>query len=540
MDSSLPLQAANPSGQRRTMAVALAGQWQNNGKRRRRTALLPAGTGLWRAEGTAVAGGDPRTPNLVLRYIREEERRESREEFAAAVVRTGRQLGDTQLACDARLVARWEDGEVSRPRPVYQRVLAALTGRPFDQLGFLRRNAIELPWPDGLSPARLSLQDSKDRQPPTGSETASGNPPGSQDSAEALLLAATPGTLEEVLAMWDQIVGRRDLLARAGPAAGAALLASALPGALRSAGGTRPEVYAAHAALTDSYRQLDNLAGPLSVYHQVTGHHAQLSSWLDHAATPDEVRQVAALTADSGDLLAWLHFDLDDYAQAVTQYRESAEAARYINDTSLHAYLTGRLARTLSECRHHQDALAVADAAERIAGTSAAPAVRSWLAVTRSFDHARLGNETASRRDLDTAASLLARAEAIGEPAPGYIAFYGQEHLRKWAGHSMLALAASQPGLAAEGSRAVEQALREWPPAAVRESAELLAAVASARLAQREVDEAARLAGQAHAVARSTGSRRNLRAVTELRVWMRPFAGTRAVRELDERVRAGE
>ena len=99
-----------------------------------------------------------KTPNLLLRHLRETERRESREEFAAAVAEAGRQLGDKHLACDARLVARWEDGDVECPRPAYQRALAALTGRPFDQLGFRLRNAIEVPSTEDLAPDRLSLR----------------------------------------------------------------------------------------------------------------------------------------------------------------------------------------------------------------------------------------------------------------------------------------------------------------------------------------------------------------------------------------------
>jgi hypothetical protein len=108
-------------------------------------------------KGTTVGTGRAKTPNLVLRHVREVERRESREEFAAAVVNAGRQLGDSHLACDARLVARWEDGDVECPRPAYQRALAALTGRPFAALGFRPRNAIEVPSPDELAPERLSL-----------------------------------------------------------------------------------------------------------------------------------------------------------------------------------------------------------------------------------------------------------------------------------------------------------------------------------------------------------------------------------------------
>ncbi|MGN9845079.1 hypothetical protein ACTMTI_43845 [Nonomuraea sp. H19] len=98
-----------------------------------------------------------KTPNHVLRRIREEERRESREEFARALVAIADTIGEHGLACDARLVARWEDGEVGRPRPAYQRALEALTGRSFDQLGFRPRNAIEVPSQDALAPERLSF-----------------------------------------------------------------------------------------------------------------------------------------------------------------------------------------------------------------------------------------------------------------------------------------------------------------------------------------------------------------------------------------------
>lgn len=81
-----------------------------------------------------------RRPNRVLRAIRETERRQSREEFAADLNRRARAMGEN-VSCDARLVARWEDGEVASPRPVYQRVLAAETGHDYLRLGFHPRSA---------------------------------------------------------------------------------------------------------------------------------------------------------------------------------------------------------------------------------------------------------------------------------------------------------------------------------------------------------------------------------------------------------------
>ena len=142
------------------MAVAWAQRWQIvPGPMRTVPSGAAAAPDGQRRRGRAgpVTTGKVKTPNELLRYIREQERRESREEFAAAVAEAGRQLGDHHLGCDARHVAR-EDGEVECPRPAYQRALAALTGRPFDQLGFRPRNAIEVPSTEDLAPGKLSLR----------------------------------------------------------------------------------------------------------------------------------------------------------------------------------------------------------------------------------------------------------------------------------------------------------------------------------------------------------------------------------------------
>lgn len=56
-----------------------------------------------------------RRPNDVFRRHREHVRQESRDGLARAVVAEGERLGE-HVACDARLVARWETGSVARPR----------------------------------------------------------------------------------------------------------------------------------------------------------------------------------------------------------------------------------------------------------------------------------------------------------------------------------------------------------------------------------------------------------------------------------------
>ncbi|HSA48781.1 MAG TPA: Twin-arginine translocation pathway signal [Yinghuangia sp.] len=59
---------------------------------------------------------------------------QSRKEFAADLAATAAELGEN-VGVDARLVAKWEDGETGRPRHVYRRLLVELTGCTEDELG---------------------------------------------------------------------------------------------------------------------------------------------------------------------------------------------------------------------------------------------------------------------------------------------------------------------------------------------------------------------------------------------------------------------
>src|SRR6266851_421656 len=79
-----------------------------------------------------------RVPNVALRRVREEERHESRSEFADALARVARKLGEPVTPSE-RYIARLEDGEVRYPNPAYRRVLMELCGRPISELGFTRQ-----------------------------------------------------------------------------------------------------------------------------------------------------------------------------------------------------------------------------------------------------------------------------------------------------------------------------------------------------------------------------------------------------------------
>jgi hypothetical protein len=92
-----------------------------------------------------------------LRWHREHERQETREEFAEAVNKLARGLGEN-VGCGERLVARWEDGEIRSPRPVYRRVLAAL-GAPLP-------TAIPATWRRDALPPSVVDEDEREEDDP--------------------------------------------------------------------------------------------------------------------------------------------------------------------------------------------------------------------------------------------------------------------------------------------------------------------------------------------------------------------------------------
>ncbi|MEV6987321.1 hypothetical protein AB0M95_39525 [Sphaerisporangium sp. NPDC051017] len=341
--------------------------------------------------------------------------------------------------------------------------------------------------------------------------------------------------LEEILRSWDELMRRRDIFTLTGGMAVTALAPTL------TAGLSLPEfdrsLYATCAQLTATYRRLDNLLGPYAVYDHAIAHHQRLTTWLQHATKQGERKHLSVLTVDAGGLTSWLLLDLEQYDRAFALARQAVAVARdhdHDHDTGRQAYLVGRMSRILFECSRYQDALELADEAVQLAGTKAAPAVLSWLAVTRAYIHACLNNDRACREDLDMAARLLQRA--AGEPVEDYLAFHDQGHLYKMQGLCLLKLGEHSAKAVGEGRHAIDRAFEVWPQTAVRASAEVLAARASARLAQREIPQAASLTGQAYTIAMRTRSPRNLRAVSNLRLRLRPYRHTDAVRDLDDQM----
>jgi hypothetical protein len=359
--------------------------------------------------------------------------------------------------------------------------------------------------------------------------------PGTPEMAP-MLDEETARTLEEILELWGELMLRRNFLADAGTAVTTVIVDGLPSAATPPMGPDSVAAVEACAAVTAGYRRLDGVLGPGAVYAQAAAHHRQLDGWLRRTRDDSQWPKVAFLAIDAGILLAWLNFDLAQYDQAAALTHRAFTIAGQLGDLDLQAFLLGRMSRTLSESGAHADALVFAEAAQRVAGTRASPVVRSWLSVTRAYVHACLGEDRACRAAVDSAHKLL--DGATGDLAPSYLEFYGRCFLNKWAGKSLLMLAEREAAPVTEASSIIDHALAGWSQS-LSDCGEVLAARARVRLVQREIDEAAQLAGRVYDVAAGTGSRRVLGYVTDLRRRLSPYRQTRAVRVLDERLLTG-
>jgi transcriptional regulator with XRE-family HTH domain len=100
--------------------------------------------------------GARKAPNLILRRIREQERHETRAEFAEAMARAAREMGESAFP-DEKYVGRLESGDIKWPRPLYQRILTQVCGRPVTELGFAKSGLS--PRPSDHGPGNLVLRD---------------------------------------------------------------------------------------------------------------------------------------------------------------------------------------------------------------------------------------------------------------------------------------------------------------------------------------------------------------------------------------------
>ncbi|MER6359100.1 hypothetical protein ABT186_46855 [Streptomyces sp. NPDC001634] len=319
----------------------------------------------------------PKTPNAQLRAVREDELQRSRQEFAKLIVETGEEMGET-VACTARLVAAWEDGDVQLPRAVYRRILTRLTGRTMQELGF-----------------RLSAP------------------------ARPAVSAAATNRREEEL-------NRRGFMA---DSAGAILSLIPLPSSRDGSPGRvgAVNVRTVHKAVAKIYAH-DHDHGSAAMRRDASDALHTAYSWLQEGTYTEKTgKRLRSATGHLSIAAGWLSYDSGRPADARSLYNEALAAARIADDPGLEAHAFGCLSLLAKASGRPREAISAAQGAQSVARRYGSPRMLSLFAMREAGGWALLGDASATDRAIIHAHQLYAKGPR--EADPEWLEFYNPGEL---------------------------------------------------------------------------------------------------------------
>jgi transcriptional regulator with XRE-family HTH domain len=501
-----------------------------------------------------------REPNLALRTIRKQERRETRHEFAEAMARIAFELGE-DVCPDEKYVERLESGAVLWPHPPYRRVLSALCGRPIGELGFIEPvlSLPDFPVPVDSNPGNAAPMQPRDvtlTRPNLSLRDAI-----MASGMEVSQLAHKVGVDSKTVQRWItrgriphprhrwktcQILGcdESEIWSGTGTSEsrsqgrseGLALgqQFDMVHGIMQRFRRAERLTIASPAHLQEILIHLreqwhalvktDNLLGPrfalAGVLNQISVIEALRSILRDEQRI--EVVRLGAKYAESA---AWLYEDTDNMTQARSWTSQAMEWAYEGNDERMLAWTIFRRAQQAAAIPDAAQAIGLAQAARRNEEQLATP-TRAAIRVQEAYGHALDGNDQAAQRLLDEAHTWAA-GDTVGDAheghgsycTPGYIEI---QRATCW-------LAAGQPKKAIS---LYEDSLCTLPTVYQRNRAAALTRLAVAYVADSQPEQAANTAHGALPVARSAGSKRIVGEIKNVGTELIPYRALPAVAAL--------
>jgi len=413
-----------------------------------------------------------------LRRYRTEVRRESRLAFAAYLQKVAVDLG-LPVACDARTVARWEDGDVRWPQEPYRRLLTVATGRELTDLGFAPRGT------DRIHEAGVADEG-------------------------ALSTALVPA------ADWLD-VHRRTLLA--GVTAGLAVLSGWQPPDARRdqvLGDLHTNPLAVDADTADDikgialhYRRSYRSMSPATLMPQAFGH-LQLIMDLRPGDQHSAIRRILVSSiAEMAALIGTMwSLDRQEFATGEQYLQLASRAASEAGDQDLMAFVLGGRAFHEAYSGDLAAGLHCIENARTMAVRGASGTNRGWLAAVASELYASAGMERECRDLLEAAARHL--SEADEGPWVGVGAF----NLAKL--HAYQGGASRRLGRYRQAEAQLTEALGELAPSMLKHRCTALIDLAETHVLARDADRAAARALDALALAERTGHQASVRRIRTL------------------------
>ncbi|MGH3830367.1 MAG: hypothetical protein ACRDRS_07915 [Pseudonocardiaceae bacterium] len=341
--------------------------------------------------------------------------------------------------------------------------------------------------------------------------------------------------LVQFLHSWAHTVDRRNALRVLGSAAAVASLFPALDGdeqqrvaaVLSTPGRVDAQTIAHIEAVLWHCQWQDYGLGPRAVFHTVVAQRDLARELVSDC--PDTLRpQLLSALSEASHQAGWLSFDLQRFDDASYYYEDARALAHEAENAGLGAFVLCEMSHLATWRGNPRTGIDHAVAAERWAHRTDDMRLRAYTADLAARAYAADGQRDACLAALDTAHALLTKAD---DQAPsyttyskaGYMCIRGACHLKL--GETDHAISHAQ------------QALKIWDPRiSTRNVAMTLLDLSEAHAQSTEIDEAARLLGDAGEIATRHSSARLAERLTQGRATLQPWKDTAAVRQLDERL----
>jgi len=464
-----------------------------------------------------------------LRRHREFVRRETREEFAEALNGLAERLHEN-VSCGARLVARWEAGEVGNPRPVYQRLLATL------EAPLPNARGLPLSRPDDLPSVIVSSSEAAEG-PTTGRPRRAEQPAGGASTVGTGLLFA-PGWREGVgnaVELWRHDAERRGLL-RASVFTAAAFATPAMrwlttdererpegAGSLRVGA---PEVDTIR-EMTAVWRRLDNRYGGGHARDAAVGYlHGQVAPLLRDGRYDGSVGAgLFSAAAELAQQVGWMAYDSALHGLAQRYFIQALRLAQAGGDAALGAEILAGMSHQAVYLGHGATGVDLARIARAAAVKAGVPALVAEAQVMEAHAHAVTGEERSCTVALTAAEKTLDLADRGNDPQ--WIGYFDEAYLAAKFGHSFAALG--------QGERAERFAQRslDMDGRYVRGKVFNLALLAGSYLSRPrpEPERACAVGSQAVALAADLRSARAVRYLGDLGGRLVPYGDVPVVRD---------
>ncbi|MEV5282128.1 transcriptional regulator [Streptomyces sp. NPDC052811] len=351
------------------------------------------------------------------------------------------------------------------------------------------------------------------------------------------------GAIEQVCELWRSDVGRRDFLSGSTVASSALvepsrdwLITGADTQVARSAGqrvGTA-DVEAVR-AMTDALVQLDHRFGAGHVRPVVVHYLNSVVSGLLAGSYRESVgRQLFAAVARLTELAGYMAVDTGQPGLAQRYYIQALRLAQAADDRGYGGYvLAASMSHLAAQLGNPREIAQLARAAQEGARGRVTPRAEAMFYAAEARGHALLG-------DARTCQAVAARAIAALDAAPdgsgddpAWIAHFDHAYLADELAHCHRDL--GQPEAAA---RRAEESLAGHPESRARRRAIGLVLLATARVQQREVEEACATGTRAVELLSTLRSNRGADYLEDLQERLEPYENEPAVREFGERMEA--